>query len=228
MIQLNGFCIVSNLPSKITRDADNRLHSTDGYAIEFRDGYKLHFVHGRALPGNVFESIKDKSYTAEQFFKEPNEEVKSAAIGMMQELYGEEHVFRFFEKNLKEVDTYVDKKNKKYLEGTTGGMNVGVYTLFKGVINEEEVAYIRCFCPSTDRMFFLGVNPEHNNAKDAIASLYRVPKKLRSHIKYIQRQGERFSTVFDKEEPICFAEINYQKKKFRTPQRYPDNSIFHY
>jgi hypothetical protein len=45
-------------------------------------------------------------------------------------------------------------------------------------------------------MFFLGVEPIYTSAKDAIASLYRVPKKLKTHIKYIQRQGERFSTVF--------------------------------
>ena len=125
--------------------------------------------------------------------------MKSAIIALMQERFGEEHVFRFFSKDLKEVDTYVDKKDEKYLEGTTKGMNVGVYTLFKGEINNESVAYVRCYCPSTDRMFFLGVDPKHNNAKDAIASLYRVPKQLKNNIKYIQRQGERFSTVFDEQ-----------------------------
>lgn len=97
---------------------------------------------------------------------------------------------------MQEVDTYIDKKEEKYLIGTTGGMNVGVYTLLKGKVNEEEeVSYVRCYCPSTDRMFYLGVDNTQKNAKDAIASLYRVPKKLLHHIKYIQRQGERFSTV---------------------------------
>jgi hypothetical protein len=33
------------------------------------------------------------------------------------------------------------------------------------------------------------------HAKDAIASLYTIPNKLTNEIKYIQRQGERFSTV---------------------------------
>ncbi len=45
-------------------------------------------------------------------------------------------------------------------------------------------------------MFFLGVNPKYNNAKDAIASLYSVPKKLVKEIISIQRQGEIFSTNF--------------------------------
>ena len=30
-----------------------------------------------------------------------------------------------------EVDTFVHKKNEKYLEGTKKGMNIGVYTLFR-------------------------------------------------------------------------------------------------
>jgi len=48
-------------------------------------------------------------------------------------------------------------------------------------------------------MFFLSVDPVHKNAKNAIASLYRIPEKLKGYIKYIQRQGERFSTVFTDE-----------------------------
>ena len=74
-------------------------------------------------------------------------------------------------------------------------MNIGVYTLFKGGYGEVELAFVRCYCPSTDRMFFLSVDPENTNAKDAIASLYRIPRKLTGDIKYIQRQGERYSTV---------------------------------
>ena len=91
----------------------------------------------------------------------------------------------------------MDKKRKDFAKGTTNGMNIGVYTLFKGQINDVELAFVRCYCPSTDRMFFLGVDPNNVNAKDAIASLYRVPRSLVNNIKYIQRQGERFSTVFD-------------------------------
>lgn len=114
---------------------------------------------------------------------------------MMQEKYGDEYIVNFFKKDLVEVDTFVDKKDEVFLKGTIGGMNVGVYTLFKGEINGEKIAYCRCFCPSTDRMFFLGVDPNNQTAKDAIASLYRIPTKLKPHIKSICRQGERFSTV---------------------------------
>jgi len=48
-------------------------------------------------------------------------------------------------------------------------------------------------------MFFLGVDSIHKTAKDAIASLYRIPSKLKTHIKSISRQGERFSTILTEE-----------------------------
>jgi hypothetical protein len=124
--------------------------------------------------------------------------VKSAIISFIQQRDGEEGVYRFFQKNLLEVDVFVNKKEKVYLEGTTNGMNIGVYTLFKGKINGTSVAYVRCYCPSTDRMFFLGVKPNNTNAKDAIASLYQIPKILVNNIESISRQGEIFSTTFDK------------------------------
>ncbi len=130
---------------------------------------------------------------------EKNEEVKSVCLQFMIELYGDNYLVSFFSSILKEVDTYVNKKEDTFLEGTTKGMNVGAYTLFKGSFNQYNIAYVRCYCPSTDRMFYLGVEPKFNNAKDAIASLYTIPLKLKPHIKNIRRQGERFSTTFSKE-----------------------------
>ena len=194
MIQLNGFCIVSDMPSEIKRNND-RLHSVDGPAISFKDGYSQYYINGRALPEKYFKALSDKTFTVEDFAKEQNEEYKSTCIAFMQEKYGEEYLVNFFREHLKEIDSYVDKKEDKYLEGTTGGMNVGVYTLFKGTINNEPIAYVRCYCPSSDRMFFLGVDSSHKTAKDAIGSLYRIPTKLKPHIKSISRQGERFSTI---------------------------------
>ena len=195
-IQLEGLCIVSNFPSQILRNTDNELHSLGGYAIAFNDGYGLNYVNGKFLPENIFNEIKESNYLLESFLKESNEEIKSAAIEMMQLVHGDSFLVRFFGDNLKEVDSFIDKKEERYLKGTTGGMNVGVYTLYKGEINDHAIAYVQCYCPSTDRMFFLGVEPKFTNAKDAIASLYRVPSIVKNDIKTIARQGERFFTTF--------------------------------
>jgi hypothetical protein len=50
IIYLDGLCVVSDMPTKIKRDEQNRLHSEEGSAIEFADGYKLHMYHGIAVP----------------------------------------------------------------------------------------------------------------------------------------------------------------------------------
>ncbi|MCF3107288.1 hypothetical protein LL912_00715 [Niabella sp. CC-SYL272] len=196
MIQFEGLCIVSDMPTVILRNETGRLHSVDRPAIEFRDGTCYHYIHGVAISPDLWLKLSKKEYTFTDFMSERNEEVKSACLAFMDEKWGSEYLFRFISDHLKEVDTYVDKKDDVYLVGTTRGMNIGVYTLFKGELNDIRLAFVRCYCPSTDRMFFLCVDPSNSNAKDAIASLYRVPRKLQSEIKYIQRQGERYSTVF--------------------------------
>jgi hypothetical protein len=198
MIQMEKVCVVIRNPEHILLDVEKRMNSVTDYAIKFKDGTGMNFVNGFYLSDELFNRLKNKEYVFDDFSKETNEEVKSACIAFMQQAFGDLYLFDFLSQSLKEIDTFVDKKENTYLIGTTNSEKIGVYTLYKGSVNNTEVAYIRCYCPSTDRMFFLGVNPENNNAKDGIASLYRVPKKLSNNIKYIQRQGERFSTVFDK------------------------------
>lgn len=160
--------------------------------------FNCHYIHGRHIPPSIFEKISLQNYNFEDFVKEKDEEIKSFILSFFEEKFGSEYLFRFISKNLKETDNYVHKKEEKYMEGTTGGQNIGVYTLFKGKVNDIKLAFIRCYCPSTDRMFFLSVHPDNSNAKDGIASLYRVPRSLVGEIKDIYRQGERFSTSFTK------------------------------
>jgi hypothetical protein len=197
--------VVCKYPKRIFQeDSDQfRLHNKEGQAVEWGSltGVKFdcYYILGRNIEEELFLKLKNKQYTLQDFLSEEDEEIKSACVSYLQETEGDGYLVNFFRDNLKEVDTYVDRKSEEYLEGTTKGMNVGVYTLFKGTINEVDIAYVRCYCPSTDRMFFLGVSSEHRTAKDAIASLYRVPRILKQHIKEINRQGERYSTTFTDE-----------------------------
>jgi len=188
---------VSKNATKYLRDADKKLHSVYDMAVQF-EGWGIYKVHGVTIPKIMFQQLTDRTYTFEQWVKESNEEVKTAALSFIEEFHGNEALFHFISDNLSEVDTFTDKKSEKYLIGTTRGMNIGVYTLFKNSPSSKlpPIAFVRCYCPSTDRMFFLSVHPDNKNAKDAIASLYRVPKKLVKEIKNIARQGERFSTIF--------------------------------
>jgi hypothetical protein len=186
-------------PTVMLRNENGELNSITDKAFEWSDGNGFYFINGFSISDELFAKLKNRTLTVSEFLNEDNEEVKSAIVSYIQQADGDEGIYRFFSENLTEVDTFVDKKADIYLDGTTRGMNIGVYTLFKGNINNVDIAYVRCYCPSTDRMFFLGVEPKHTNAKDAIASLYQVPKLLKSKIKTISRQGEKFSTVFDEE-----------------------------
>ena len=183
-------------PIHVERDDRGRLHSVNEASVKFKDGSQYYFIHGVSITEEMFNQLLLNEYSFDSFIKESNEEIKAAALSFIEEKHGNEALFNFISSHLKEIDTYIDKKDEKYLIGTTKCINNGVYTLFKGVTGNIDLAFVRCYCPSTDRMFFLSVDPINSNAKDAIASLYRVPKKLISEIKYIQRQGERFSTVF--------------------------------
>lgn len=162
----------------------------------------MYYSNGVRLQEKLYKSVLDKTLSFTEFTAIENEEVKSAVLYLMQDLFEDSYVGEFIPSALTKVDSYTDNKKEKYLEGTTGGMNIGVYDLFKGNIQNEEVAFVRCYCPSSDRMFMLGVDPKHTTAKDSIASLYRVPKKLSGKIKEIRRQGEIFSTTFDSKEDL--------------------------
>jgi hypothetical protein len=194
--------IICKYPKEIHQEKSGqfRLHNTQGPAVVWGGceyDFDLYYIQGRCISKELFDKLSAGKYTVKDFVNENDEEIKSACVAYLQETKGDDYLVSFFKDHLTEVNTFVDKKDDQFMEGTTQSMNVGVYSLFKGNINDTEIAYVRCYCPSTDRMFFLGVESKHDNAKDAIASLYRVPKKLKPHIKYIQRQGERFSTTFD-------------------------------
>ena len=194
-------CVVCKYPKKIHVNSLFDMHSVGGQSVEWgaltdNTLFNCYYIRGVYIDPELYAKISAKEYTFEEFVKEGNEEVKSAILAFFEEKFGNEYLFRFLSTNLKELDTYTNKKDAHLLEGTTGGMNIGVYTLFKGSVNGIKLAFIRCYCPSSDRMFFLSIDPANNNAKDGIASLYRVPRKLATEIKYINRQGERFSTVF--------------------------------
>jgi hypothetical protein len=203
-------------PIHINYNELNQPHSINEASIVFLDGSRFYRVNGFSLSKELFTSLKEQTYTVKEFLSENNEEVKSAVISFIQERDGEEGIYRFLQDYLNEVDTYVNKKDGEFMEGTTNSSKLGVYTLFKGRINTYDIAYVRCYCPSTDRMFFLGVEPTHTKAKDAIASLYQVPRILVDKISAINRQGEVFSTVFDEETTQDLKNGKYTDEQLKT------------
>jgi hypothetical protein len=220
--------LVLRMPEKINRNAQF-LHSNTDAAIIYSN-QKLYYIYGVKINKTILDSLVNKTYTFEDFSKEPNEEVKAAILNYFEENYGGEYLYRFLSNNLKEVDTYVHKKEEKYLEGTTKNSNIGVYTLFKGSVNNIDIAYVRCYCPSTDRIFFLGVHESVTNAKDAIASLCQIPFDLKNTLSTITRCGEIYSFNFNEEgvKKIKNKQVNIENVVSLTGDEYFSKLIWEY
>jgi len=160
-IQLNGFCIVSNMPSKIVRNNSGRLHNPTGPAVEFPDGYKQYYVNGRALPAWIWEKAEAGEITKEMFLKEQNSEIK----GGIYEVLGQKRMMDLL--GAKEID-------KKQIVHANG--DVETVALLKTrekfrEIGNQPFAWVKMVCPSTGTQYLQGVEPHHTNALEAIASL---------------------------------------------------------
>ena len=83
-----GFVILTDRPSVVTRDERGRLHCSDGPAVAYRDGYGLWAVHGVRVPQEVIEV--PETLTAGRILDEPNAEVRRVMI----ERHGQEKFLR--------------------------------------------------------------------------------------------------------------------------------------
>lgn len=190
-----NFVLVLRNPKRIHRN-EIGFNNPNGPAILFRGEYGMYYINGRRLSREMYEAVANQTFTFDDFTKINNEDVKSAVIGLMEQRFGLDYVGNFLSERLVKVDTYVHEKDASLMLGTTQSELLNVYDLLSFRGEGLDVKYVRCYCPSTDRMFLLPVESRFKNAKDAIASLYRVPRVLKPHIKSISRQGERFSTTF--------------------------------
>ena len=75
------FCLVSDRPVLLKRDAENRPHCEDGPSHKWRDGWSLYHWHGQSVPA---EWIEDRqSLTAEIAITWPNVEQRRAACEIL-------------------------------------------------------------------------------------------------------------------------------------------------
>jgi hypothetical protein len=72
------FWIVSDFPTTVQRDEQNRPHCTTGPFTAWRDGFALHQVHGVRVPARIIEH--PESITIEQIDAEPNAEIRRVMI----------------------------------------------------------------------------------------------------------------------------------------------------
>ena len=161
MIQLNGYCIVSSLPSKIIRNSSGRLHNPTGPAIQFADGYAQYYVNGRALPAWIWEKAAAGEITKEMFLQETNSEIK----GGMYEVLGQKKMMDL----LGAVE--IDCRTIPHKNGDLETVKLLKTTERFAEIDNQPFAWVSMVCPSTGSQYLQGVEPHHTNAIAAIASL---------------------------------------------------------
>lgn len=102
-IFLKDFCIVCRNPKAIFEDESNRLHSTEGYAIEFNDKAGIYFVRGIQFEHELYSKIFiNKDITGKEIFEIKNVEQRAIAI----QFFG-------YDKLIKELDAkLIDTKDE--------------------------------------------------------------------------------------------------------------------
>lgn len=151
MIQLEGFCIVSNMPERIER-LNGKLHCANNSAIKFRDGYELFYWKGVNIPG--FWISTPEQITSEVIMNEKNAEKRRCLF----EILGAEKFSELLGVSI--VDDDVDQHKN----------SIKLYrTKQKDEIAGEYIQFARVVCPSTLREYFLCVPETIRNVWDAVA-----------------------------------------------------------
>lgn len=185
-VQLDGLCVVSRFPIYVNRNSLNQMHSVNGAAIEFMNGDKHYFINGVNVKEEMYSSLENDSFTLNEFAKLEDEELKAAIITFIRERFGSDKLADFFLEKLTVIDTYNHTENEPYI-------------LYKGNVNNVDIAFVQCTCPSSGRVFMLECEDTFTSAKDAIAGRLMLPKKLIPFLTEIRRQGEIINTSYTEE-----------------------------
>lgn len=138
MIQLKGVCIVSEMPTEIHRDAQNRLHSENGPAVKFGDGYEFRSLWGVRFPVDLHNQVCSKEMSGKEILKIENIEQRMAALKL-----------RGPEKLIEEMDA------KHIATSERGNSLYFIKELFS-----TPAYFLKYKDPSTERIYISGVDPE--------------------------------------------------------------------
>jgi hypothetical protein len=147
MLQFKNLCLVCSKPILIHRDINNRLHSTQGAAIEYKDGYKLWFLHGVSVEPEIFEPNFDIS----QVLQEKNAEKRWRLV----EFFGMDRLLNYCEYEIIDI-TDIE------ISGT-----INHYDLVH-LHSPIEAKYLKMKNPSTGTIHIEGVHPDCCIVQDAL------------------------------------------------------------
>jgi hypothetical protein len=129
IIPFEKTCFISRPPLYIKRDEDGELHSEEGYAVEFKDGWGLRYIHGK------FEDERRKKEAEWKDYK--MEKLKEKLFRLMKRLrkYGKNEILmvstpysKFDDKGIsfKEGDGVKLNKRNKIVEALIGDYHIKI------------------------------------------------------------------------------------------------------
>lgn len=170
------------LPNPVIReDEHGQLHSTVYPAIEWPQGGKVYYIHGREMPEWIFQYYGTDSLY-QRFLAEDNEDIRSGIITLVNERMGDKGLLDFLKAEL------VDEKEVVHHSGYTE-----VLRLYK---SKEKFDYLQdrrgrsgqpyCWseftCPSTGATYLIDNSADFKNAIEAAKFLR--PSFVREDVSY--------------------------------------------
>ena len=150
MIQLDGACIVSEMPTEIHRDNRGRLHNVEGPAIKFGDGYEMYSLLGVRLDKEIHAKICSGSMCIKDIFAIENIEQRMVALKM------------------RGAEKILEESKAQLLDSSARGNQLYI---LKEVFSVPAY-FLKYKDPSTDRVYVSGIDPEigiNANADKAMA-----------------------------------------------------------
>jgi hypothetical protein len=151
MIQMDGLCIVIQMPTKVNINESKQLHCENNYAVEFEDGYSVCAWKGLIIDKDwIFHKNK---ITKQTIINEKNAEKRRC----LKEILG---VKKYAELLGIEI---IDEDKDQY------GYSIKLWkSKEKDELTGKNYYFLDVICPSTERQYFLGV-PECKNVWEAKA-----------------------------------------------------------
>jgi hypothetical protein len=145
MVQFEKVVFVSDMPIKITRDEQNRLHNESGFAIEWADGYGQYWYHGVSVNEKIIKT--PEKLTKKDWLTEDNTERRR----IIQERMGERFV--------KAIGAKTIQKDKR-----------GTLVEVELPSDPDRVArYVHVKDSSTSRKYYLRVPPTTQTAEEGVS-----------------------------------------------------------
>jgi hypothetical protein len=161
----NGAAILTERPCRLRRDSEHRLHSGDGRAIEYPDGWGVYAWHGVRVPEQVI--MTPEALTPHQISTERNAEVRRVMV----ERFGAQRYVREIGADIIDIG-HVPCSNAEFCKHTPEHHTVRLYRAELGEDEPLVMVEVTNSTPEPDgewKRYMLRVPPRVQTAREAVA-----------------------------------------------------------